>query len=196
MIRTFQIALFGVMVLAQLAVPTWMIGGHEWSMRNGTAYKFLTAPIDPYDAFRGKYVALAFESNHAPVDKGVQLSAGETVYVTVETGPTGYARLSNASTFPPNGTNYITTRVLHEIPRDAADNADNEVAVDLPFDRYYMDENLAPLAEQAYRANSTQATRNCYATVRVYKGKAVIEELFIEDMPVADFLAQHQEFGP
>ncbi len=196
MIRTFQIVLFGAMALAQLAVPAWMIGGREWSLRNGMAYKFLTAPIDPYDAFRGKYVALAFEANHATVDKDIQLSTGDTVYVTVETDPTGYARLASTSTTPPNGANYIKTRVQYGIPADAANNVDNEVVVDLPFDRYYMDESLAPLAEQAYRANSTQATRNCYATVRVYKGRAAIEELFIEDMPIADFLARHQAFGP
>jgi len=60
--------------------------------------------------------------------------------------------------------------------------------IDLPFNRYYMEETLAPEAERAYRRHSTRKQRDAYITVRVLSGTAVLEELYVADMPIGEFL--------
>ena len=55
--------LFSMMVIAQLAVPCWMAYSMETVLLQGTPWRFKTAPVDPYDIFRGKFVALAVEQN-------------------------------------------------------------------------------------------------------------------------------------
>ncbi len=54
---------FILVALAQLYVPTKMILNRENVLANGTDFKFRTAPIDPNDPFRGKYVNLQYENN-------------------------------------------------------------------------------------------------------------------------------------
>jgi uncharacterized membrane-anchored protein len=64
------------------------------------------------------------------------------------------------------------------------------VRLQLPFDRYYAEEQLAPEIEQAYRANSRRGEQKAFIAVRVRKGRGVLEELYIEDLPVAEYLRQ------
>lgn len=192
MIHPVRTVLFGVMVVAQLAVPAWMIAGREWTLRNGAVYKFRTAPVDPYDAFRGRYVALAFDANRVPVEDVREWNPGDTVYAVVEEGPDGYARLSAASKTPPAAPNYIRAIAGYTTPigPDSPDRQPSEIVLELPFDRFYMDEFRAPEAEQAYREHSTRSTQDCYAAVRVYKGQAAIEDLYIAGEPMSEFLRQ------
>ncbi len=56
------------------------------------------------------------------------------------------------------------------------------------LDRFYMTEKKAPAAEEAYRAHNRGANRSCHVTVRVGGGRAVIENLFIEDKPIREWL--------
>jgi uncharacterized membrane-anchored protein len=53
--------LFIAVAVVQLATPIGQIWKYEDALQTGRSYKFRTAPVDPYDAFRRKYVAL----NHA-----------------------------------------------------------------------------------------------------------------------------------
>lgn len=57
--KTF-IVVFAVIVLAQLYIPASMISSQQAVLTNGVAHKLLTAPLDPYDPFRGRYVSLSF----------------------------------------------------------------------------------------------------------------------------------------
>ena len=48
-----MIALIGL--AAQFGVMGHMIIRRELTLRRGRVCRFLTAPVDPYDAFRGRY---------------------------------------------------------------------------------------------------------------------------------------------
>jgi len=65
-----------VAVLAQVAVPATMIWGRERTLAVGSVYKFRTQPVDPYDAFRGRYVSLRIEESHAPLAAGNEIERG------------------------------------------------------------------------------------------------------------------------
>jgi uncharacterized membrane-anchored protein len=58
----------------------------------------------------------------------------------------------------------------------------------LPFDRYYMNESKAPQAESAYWSHSRRTNQAAYVSVRVLDGFAVLEDLYIDDTPIQDFL--------
>jgi uncharacterized membrane-anchored protein len=71
-----------LVVIAQLYVPLQMMFNQEDIMKTGTEFKFQTAPIDPYDPFRGKYITLFFKEREITVQNNIKWSNGETVFAT------------------------------------------------------------------------------------------------------------------
>jgi uncharacterized membrane-anchored protein len=191
-----KIILFGLFLLlaaAQIAVPAAMIGRHETVLREGRLYKFRTAPVDPADPFRGRYVALAIDENSGPAAEGVQQwLPDQTVYATLAEDSEGFAHIALVMPTPPDGPDYIRARVIYS--------ADNRVHLRLPIDRYYMNEEMAPQAEIAYREHSRMAEQDAYVTVRVKDGDAQIEGLFVAGTPIEEFVRQQalrqQESAP
>lgn len=55
----------------------------------------------------------------------------------------------------------------------------------LPFDRFYMREDLAPKAELLLRAGSGVALK---AKLRVLEGKGIIEDLVVGDVSLSQFI--------
>jgi uncharacterized membrane-anchored protein len=175
-----SLALFAVLSVFQLAVPVWMIVNREMTLRHGRQFRFRAAPVDPYDAFRGRYVALQFQQNSAPVPADEKLAMNQKVYAELAEDENGFARLVKVTANEPSDEAYVQCRV--------SSITDSLVYLQFPFDRYYMDEKLAPAAEAAYLEHSRREVRDVYATVRVKDGNAVLEELYIEEMPIREFL--------
>ena len=67
----------------------------------------------------------------------------------------------------------------------------NNYRIKLPFNRYYAEENKAPKIE-ALIWQDRQNEREFYADVRVKDGYGVIEELYVEGVPILDYLKQTQ----
>ena len=74
--KLVYITAFVLIVLAQWYVPALMISEHEDVAANGKVLKFKTAPIDPYDAFRGKYIMLNFRDDKGKVTKETKAQIG------------------------------------------------------------------------------------------------------------------------
>ena len=184
--RNALIAAFVVLALIQAAVPLFMIARREATLRDGVQYKFRTAPVDPADPFRGRYVALRMEQESVGVPAGADFRRGERAYATLERMPDGFTRLSDVSRTRPESNAFIKVRVNY--PETGG--TTNRVHLDLPFDRYYMNEKQAPKAEQAYWRNSRRTNQAAYITVRVKSGSAVLENLYIGDEKVEDYIKQ------
>jgi hypothetical protein len=60
--------------------------------------------------------------------------------------------------------------------------------IDLPFDKYWVTERDAPAAEDAYLALSRRDKQNAFITVRVLRGDAAIEQLYLDNQPLGDYL--------
>jgi uncharacterized membrane-anchored protein len=58
--------------------------------------------------------------------------------------------------------------------------------ITVPFDRYYMDEKLAPKAEQVYRDTSRSGRQDAILNVRVRNGYALIESLEVGGKSIRD----------
>lgn len=177
--RAQRMVLFAAAAIVQLSVPASIIVGREMTLRTGQWFKFKTTPVDPYDAFRGRFVAVRVEQNTAPRGMETDLSAGVMACAWVAADSNGFAVLSGASRRPPSDKPYIRAKII------GADSA--RLTFALPLDRFYMNERLAPAAEAAYRARAG-GPRDAWLAVRVRNGRAVIEDLYLGDRKISEVL--------
>ena len=179
--KSILVAIFIVVACVQLAVPASRIVLREYVLQTGTEFRFRTAPVDPADFFRGRYVALGFSSDSVTNDTPNEFTPGQSVYALITEDTNGFARVSAITAEKPTGNNFFKTHVRYSHR--------SSVRFEYPFTRFYMKETLAPQAETAYR-DAIRRTNNAptYITVRVKMGLAVIEELYIEGTPVKEYL--------
>lgn len=176
------ILIFVVVVLAQLFVPAKMIFDQEKVISNGTAYKFKTAPVDPSDPFKGKYIHLNYELNSA-ASTDTTWVYGAPIYLSLATDSLGFAKLGSVSKEKPNHQNYVKAKV------DWYNAFEKTVNFSLPFDEFYMNETKAYDAELAYvKAQQDSVVNNTYALVYVLNGSAVLDNVFINTIPIAEYV--------
>jgi uncharacterized membrane-anchored protein len=181
--KRIPVLIFILVALAQLAVPAMLAWGRIQTLTHGRVWKFRTAPIDPEDAIRGRYVALRFtaESFSAPEKpESEQIPAGVTVYVVLKEDADGFAQIDHVSPTELKGDNVVKARNGYS--------SEDRQNVWFPFDTYWVTEKNAPAAERAYRENSRRGQQNAFVTVRIRNGDSALEQLYIDNQPLADYL--------
>lgn len=186
--KSARLIIFLVVAVAQLSVPGSIIWKREQTLRQGRIWKFKTAPVDPVDVIRGRYVALRFDAETIP---GPERLASERippetpVFVVLKQNAEGFAEVEKVSKDFVQGDNVLKARSWY-----SSNEADH---VRFPFDRFWVTEKNAAGAEKAYIENSRQGKQNAYATVRVRAGDAAIEQLFIDNQPLGEYLRNHPQ---
>lgn len=202
--------LFALLCLAQMGAAFSMIVRYEGTLRSGTPYQIEVALVDPADAFRGRYVAIQPRLLAAgPPGEGAAAirerlgTWNQTVHVTLEAGPDGFARVREVFAEPPGSGDYLTARSAgprHEwIERTDGPPEPKLLGFDLilPFDRYYMKENLAPAAEKAYReAVGRGQEKRAWIIVRARNGMGVVEGLYLDGVPIETVAAAGAAASP
>lgn len=175
--------LFVLIALVQLFVPLQMILGQETVLDSGTAYKFKTEPIDPNDPFRGKYITLRYNINSAVTTDSTWLQQDD-VYVYVKEDSLGFAKLTQISKTPLKiKKDYVVAKV------NSYSKHNNTVRFNLPFNRFYMEESKAKPAEDASRkAQRDTLPNNTYALVYIKEGEAVLNDVIINEVSIADYV--------
>lgn len=176
------LGVFSIVAVLQLATPAWLVARHERTLREGGLYRFHTAPVDPYDAFRGRYVRLSVTPREARPEDARHVRRGRTVYVTLGRDAEGFATLGEVSRRPPREGDYLRARVAGWAP-------EGRVRLRLPMERYYLPEDEAPRAERAYQAHAGRTERPAEVRVRIRGGEAVIEDLWVGGRPIREFVA-------
>ncbi|HVF71677.1 MAG TPA: GDYXXLXY domain-containing protein [Chthoniobacterales bacterium] len=161
--------------LAQLAVPASLIWKREQTLRNGVVWKFRTAPVDPVDLFRGRYIALEFEVESQEIAPPPNIVSGAKVFVTLAPDIDGFARIDQLFSTPPPGQDFMEAHLAGK-------------TVTLPFSQYWVTERDAPAAEAAYRQQSQREKRNAFVAVRVFRGDAAVEQLYLDGLPLGEYL--------
>lgn len=153
-----------ITIVIQIFVPSYMIWGKYNVLKTGEEVKLKVAPIDPYDAFRGRYVSLWY---------AIDLSSAQRYgkYGILEIDEDGFAVVKSVVKEKPEGKLYLTSK--------------NEDYFYIPLDRYYMEETLAPKAEKMLSGE-----KEAYVTVRIKDDKSVISGLYIEGKPAEEVLMQ------
>lgn len=173
------IGLFLFLALIQLSVSASMIVKREIVLKQGLQFKFKVAPVDPYDAFRGRYVALRMDENYVPEVKEIKLMDGQMVYALIQIDDQGFAKLAGVTINRPLNKMYIRAIVANTT-------YDHKVYLDLPINRYYLEEKAAPLAEKIYQRHAQPDKKDAYVLVRIKDGFAVIESLYVGGQRIED----------
>jgi uncharacterized membrane-anchored protein len=187
--RKLRLALFAVAAMVQIAVAGGAIFRSELALRTGEAFRFRIQPVDPVDAFRGRYVAIRFAIDRAPVADDLELGPKKRVFVPIEIDADGFAILGRADVERPAGGPYLRLRTGGIYPDEEGNRF---VWVSMPFRRYYMDEDLAPKAERAVWGGP-RGQREAYVSVRVRDGVGVIEDLYVDGVPIHQWLAENAD---
>lgn len=176
-----RLIIFLLVALTQICVPASMIWKRHRTLSEGRLWKFRTAPVDPVDALRGRYLVLRFEAENFSSAKPLPYRA--TVYVKLKEDADGFAVVDQADETPTEGDDVVKAESFSYYERMAH--------VRFPFDRLWVTEANAPAAEKAYAEHSRREKVDAYATVRVHNGDAGIEELYIAGQPLREYLRAH-----
>jgi len=188
--RYLRIALFAVVMLLYWWFPYSLISGQQKILKQGVLWRFRPMPVDPYDAFRGKYITLSYNAR-MPYPKAFATDStldpySTTFYVSLESDSAGYAYFDQLHLTPPNRSHF-PTRITSQYDSTA------RISIPENIRRYYLPEDMAPLAEERYRTLSRQNRLQpdsavVYLDVRVWDGKVAIEELYMEGQPIKEYL--------
>ena len=213
-----KILVTGVVVgiIAQIATLAWMLIQRELTLHCGTVCLLETAPVDPFDAFRGRYVSLAFNdlgSAIVPEERG-KWQRGTSVWLSLQTNDSGVARIGTVCRARPDGLSIKTAvsysndeyKAIESVVTNRYGHAETRRTGntilrfnDLPCNRFYMPERLAPQAEQAYLAANRRSgagsvpRQNAHAKVRAWRGHVVIEDLLISGIPIREFIERRTQ---
>ncbi len=176
--------IFILVILVQLYVPARMIYDQEDILKTGKAFKFKTQPVDPSDPFKGKYIYLNFEASTVPSIDSTWMRQ-ELVYVAISEDDAGFVVAKHVTRMPPEKGDFVKAKV------GWYDSQQNILNFSFPFNEFYMNEAKAYDAEVAHRNAQTDSTANdTYALVYVKNGDAVLSNVFINEIPIADYVQE------
>ena len=177
---------FGSVMILYLWFPLSMITDQQRILKQGEVFRFRPQPVDPYDAFRGRYIVLRFVEQGINVPNAQEIfQSGDKIFVSLVRDSLGFVYFSNPSFEKPEGENYLKSEIWNTY--------EDQIIVEIPenLQRYYLNEKLAPLAEEKFREltrNSENDEVNVYLDARVLDGEVLIEEVYFEGKPISEYL--------
>jgi uncharacterized membrane-anchored protein len=165
-----------------LAVPAKMIWDKENVLKSGKEFKFETAPVDPTDPFRGKYIALNYKENTYSSDNSSTWKEGDNIYVILKTNAEGFAVIDRVSKDKPAGDSDFVKAKIQSISGLRS----NKITLAYPFDRFYMEESKAYEAEQVYNNTQRSSEEPTYALVHIKNGQAVLNDVVIGGVSIVE----------
>jgi len=156
-----RLVLLAFLCALQLLVPAGMIYNKYDILKNGAMVKFQVRPIDPYDPFRGRYVAV-----NVPLD--ITNYSGR--YGIVLVNENGFGNVVKVTDEKPAGELYVKSLSPNYFR--------------MPIERYYMDEKLAPEAERLPFDEENRA----FVVARIKNGNVVLQGLYVNDVPIEEYL--------
>lgn len=175
------LGIFIVMALVQWSVPIKMIYDNEITIIHGNAYKFKVKPIDPIDPLRGKYIILNYAIDQVKT-KDTSYIKGQEVFLKVKTDANDFAQADSISKKPFTEGDYLKVKVTSYNPYE------NSLFFEIPQNRFYMEEHKAYEAERVYQQLTADTLHNVYAILKLYQGKATIENVMIDQTAISRFL--------
>jgi uncharacterized membrane-anchored protein len=174
---------FALTVMAQLWVPVSMILSSEKSLDSGMAFKFRITPVDPHDAFRGKYLTLNFEASNlrSDVKHNSTMLPGEEVYAILSEDCNGFAEVIELTENRPKSGYFVKGKIVKF--------SSETKHFDFPFTKFFLQEDKAEKAEHLYRKQIRTGNMDSYAIIKVNtNGHAVIEDLILGGAPIMESL--------
>lgn len=174
-----RLILFSVLALVQLAVPFQMIFHRQDILDSGKIWRFRTAPVDPNDPFRGKYVYLNYDHTNFTVKSKDRWKSGQMVFANLTTDEKGYAKVVSIASHKPNNPDYVKAKIDYVFGLNKP-----TLAISYPFDRFYVNEYKAEKAEQIYNESSQDVKKEAYAIVLLKEGEGVISDVMVDNISI------------
>ena len=154
--RPVVLGLFVLLCLAQLWVTGSGIARYERTLGEGVVYRFESAPMDPEDPFRGRYVRLSFVAEETALPMPESQRRSRKVYAVLGADDRGFA---------------VFTELLEEAPAQGdylyvdawPARVENDVVarLTLPFNRYFMEESMAPEVTAKNKLGVPSFSKSC-----------------------------------
>ena len=176
---------FGVLCLIQVGVIVFQIVSYERILKEGEVFYFKVLPLDPYDPFRGRYVTLRFENTYAPIAQGQRSTKYESLGYAILEHQEKFDSVKEITFVKPQMGSFLEVNVKDDYYITTKKNVSSMVYFSLPFDRFYMREDIAPKAEKVLRLRSGVSVK---AKLRVLEGKGVIEDLMVDQTPLSQYV--------
>lgn len=192
---------FPVYLVLLVLLPVWQMVQAQAVLTHGKAYRFETEPVDPADAFRGRYIALGFKAAQTEVERDFNADYGRKFYAVLGVDENGFGKIERLESRKPSSGDYVKVRGLYLQTEDcAAPSPDKEppvcrplekpwFRVQFPWDRFYMNEKAAPKAEEAYR-EALGNQKKTWAVIRVRGGASAVENVYLDGQPIQSYLSK------
>lgn len=186
-------------IVAQFAVLASLIIQREITLRKGACVFFATAPVDPFDAFRGRYmrVSLPALSRHISETK---FDAGQAAYAVIQCDSNAVGSIASLAAVKPADGVYMRMRVRWCSPEwqtvtnavgrsgkpevTSRETGKYNVQFHPVLERFYVPEKVAPEVDALAFSNRGRTNQQARACVRIYKGEAVLEDIQIGGKPL------------
>jgi uncharacterized membrane-anchored protein len=168
--KSLPFVLLALTVLAQWVVPLAAVRQHERVLAEGELIRLKCTAPDPHDPLRGRYLAVRPEITEAPADKELMSHRGPA-YIVLDVGTDGIATVTRIERERAVSGRFVRVHVRWA--------SNDSVHFEWPFDRYYLNEKLAPEADR-WLAESLRSAKGVLAEVRVLDGRAVLADLTLD----------------
>jgi hypothetical protein len=180
------IAVFAVAAVAQWLLPLSGIWQHERVISRGTLVRIECAAPDPYDPLRGRYLAVRPAESTVSQPKGFPRGGHVVpVWATLEAGDDELARIKSVSLEPVSG----PTVILLMARSWGTINGTDVIGLEWPFDRFYLNERLAPDADKLVAERRRDGKRTV-AELHLLDGQAVLTDILLDGVSIRELVKQ------
>jgi len=170
--------LFGLIVLF---IPFYIIMSSEDVLENGHQHKFRLQGYDPFDPFRGKYLRINYDRS---MPCAADVKEGDEAFVTFEKDEMDFSSFAYASHEKPTHDDYIIAEVIYVRDGEATIKVDN-------MSKYFINEDKAKQGENVLLEFRRNRPDDIYVAIRVLDGEARLEDIFVEETPLLEYLESH-----
>ncbi|MEK0421310.1 MAG: hypothetical protein RLZZ161_1161 [Bacteroidota bacterium] len=175
--------LLWLVALLQLLFLGGLLYDYEKTKTEGALFRLELQMYDPYDMFRGNYMALNFKENRIkmPVFKP---RWDEKFYVKLVRNPkTGFAMPKQVSLKYNGGDDWVE---VSNSGGSVVDNSDTLLLFSFMQDRFFISENKVKKADEALRKATADSSKRCWAEMRVRNGTAILTDVKIDGKSLKD----------
>ena len=176
-------------LVAAVTVPLFRYFEYRDIARHGEKLMFRVAGFDPYDPLRGRFVRIRLEPDSMNIPSSLSLKQRWKFdgFAEFRTGPDGLAQAVGFSEEEPSGGTFWCMR---DCWISGTNNNNEKLFLSYPVDRFYMNELLAPEAEKVMR--DAKKLPEIRAEVRLKSGAGLIREVYVDGIPLAEYVRKHR----
>ncbi|HYF96359.1 MAG TPA: GDYXXLXY domain-containing protein [Symbiobacteriaceae bacterium] len=173
--------LFAAAVVLQVLLLLGMGARHTYTLQTGRAVRLETAPVDPWEIFRGQYVALNYKISQIQGGEvpmiGAPYQRGQRIWVTLREGDPYWVATGVADQRPDTAANEVAMQATVQYWMDSGIEGRPQVNLRYGIEQFFVPEGEGPPLEQQRLRISVEAAVDRF-------GRAAIKRVFVDDKEI------------